>query len=71
MLIIVITAALMIVTAMLVGLGARRWSAFQLAPRLDPGQIRAEVHRHPRAAALARSASWTRTRPPVWPSPRP
>lgn len=55
MLIIVITAALMIVTAMLVGLGARRWSAFQLAPRLDPGQIRAEVHRHPRAAALARS----------------
>ena len=53
--IIVITAALMFVSATLVGLAARRWTTFQLAPRVKPGHIRAEVHRHPRAAAVASS----------------
>jgi membrane-associated phospholipid phosphatase len=55
MLIIGITAALMVVAAALVWLAARRWSAFQLAPRVNPQHIREEVHRHPRAAALAGS----------------
>ncbi len=55
MVIIGITAALMVVPATLVWLAGRRWSAFQLAPRVDPEHIRKEVHRHPRAAALASS----------------
>ncbi len=55
MLIIGITAALMVVAATVVWLAARRWSVFQLAPRVKPDHIRAEVHRHPRLAALATS----------------
>ena len=55
MLIIGITAALMVVAATSVWLAARRWTAFQLAPRVKPEHIRAEVRRHPRAAALASS----------------
>jgi hypothetical protein len=55
MLIIGITAALMVVAATVVWLAARRWSVFQLAPRVEPDHIRAEVHRHPRLAALATS----------------
>ena len=47
MLIIGITVALMVVAATLVWLAARRWTAFQLAPRVNPEHIREEVHRHP------------------------
>jgi membrane-associated phospholipid phosphatase len=50
-----ITAVLMVVPAVLVWLAARHWSAFQLAPRVDPEHIREEVQRHPRLAALASS----------------
>ena len=39
----------------MVWLAARRWTAFQLAPRVKPEHIRAEVHRHPRVAAVASS----------------
>lgn len=55
MLLIGITAALMAVTGTLVWLAAHRWTAFQLAPRVKLEDIRSEVHRHPRAAALANS----------------
>jgi membrane-associated phospholipid phosphatase len=52
MLIICITAALMAVAGTAVWLAASRWTAFQLAPRIKPEQIRSEVRRHPRTAAV-------------------
>ncbi len=55
MLIIGITIGLMALTGTATWLAAHRWTAFQLVPRVEPEHIRAEVHRHPRAAALASS----------------
>ncbi len=55
MLIIGITASLMAVTGTSVWLAARHWTAFELEPRVTPEHIRAEVQRHPRAAAMVSS----------------
>src|ERR1700728_1786832 len=55
MLILGVTASLMVVSGLAVGLAARHWTALQHAPRVKPDTVRAEVRRHPRIAAAVTS----------------
>src|SRR4051812_49901400 len=54
-LIIAVIASVMVVTGTGTWLLATRWPGLRMAPTIEPTDIKTEVERHPRLAAIARS----------------